>query len=457
MITGKDIIDLGYKPSKWFSKAISYANNNGLGVDALRLYIDEEIISKEPKQIPPRDTPISFHKNIVAETQAEKSNLDSVCAAMNNILTIPTAVDAAIMPDACPTGPNDIPVGGVVITKNAIHPAMHSADICCSVMLSNFGKTDPKIVLDAAHSKCHFGPGGRLERTKLVKELETKIYNNSLLNTQKGIEYAEYHMGSAGGGNHFIFVGRKKSNGDTVLVTHYGSRGLGAYLYKKIFKIAEKFRQEISPKLHKNLAFVPMDTPEGVEYWDALQTIRLWTKYNHLYIHEKIAVASNSEVYENYWNEHNFVFKDGYTYIHAKGSTPLLDKYVPDSTNGLRLIPMNMRDGILIVRGEETETNLGFAPHGSGRNYSRAEHSKIALQNKNGNQLFEEETLGLDIRFFSGKIDITELPSAYKDANKVKEQIKKFNLGKIIDEVDPYGCIMDGHSKPNYRKKNKSS
>jgi hypothetical protein len=45
------------------------------------------------------------------------------------------------MPDACPTGPEgQIPVGGVVVAKNAIHPGFHSADICCSVMLTDFGK-----------------------------------------------------------------------------------------------------------------------------------------------------------------------------------------------------------------------------------------------------------------------------------------------------------------------------
>lgn len=44
----------------------------------------------------------------------------------------------------------------------------------------------------------------------------------------------------------------------------------------------------------------------------------------------------------DFWNEHNFVFKDSNKFYHAKGATPLEDKFVRDSYNGLRLIPLNM-------------------------------------------------------------------------------------------------------------------
>jgi RNA-splicing ligase RtcB len=241
-------------------------------------------------------------------------------------------------------------------------------------------------------------------------------------------------------------VGRKKSNGNICVVTHHGSRNFGSLLFSKGVKIAEKFCSEISPNLNKKIAWIPFDTQEGKNYWDALQIVREWTKLNHTLIHEAIQHKINSLFHNLFWNEHNFVFKRDNLFLHGKGATPLSSDFVPDSQDGLRLIPMNMRDGILIVRGEETQTNLGFTSHGAGREMSRTEHSKKVLVNKNGNELFDEETKGLDVRFFSGNIDITELPSAYKNATKVKEQIKKFNLGEIIDEIESYGCIMDGHS-----------
>ncbi len=75
-------------------------------------------------------------------------------------MRVPTVEKGAIMPDACPSGSalGTIPVGGIVATKNAIHPSFHSADICCSVAI--LGDVDPKAMLDAAMEQTHFGPGG---------------------------------------------------------------------------------------------------------------------------------------------------------------------------------------------------------------------------------------------------------------------------------------------------------
>ena len=59
----------------------------------------------------------------------------------------------------------------------------------------------------------------------------------------------------------------------------------------------------------------------------------------------------------------------------------------------------------------------------------------------------------MDVRFFSNKIDISELPSAYKNAESVKNQIKQFGLGEVVDEILPYGCIMAGHFEQHWNKK----
>jgi RNA-splicing ligase RtcB len=115
---------------------------------------------------------------------------------------------------------------------------------------------------------------------------------------------------------------------------------------------------------------------------------------------------------------------------------------MPDIT-GPRIIPLNMAQPILIVEGETTAHNLGFAPHGAGRNLSRSQHKR----NRAGmipEAIFAEETQGIDARFYCGTIDISELPSAYKDAEAVKRQIHAFDLAEVLDEIMPYGCIMAG-------------
>ena len=232
-----------------------------------------------------------------------------------------------------------------------------------------------------------------------------------------------------------------------MMITHHGSRGVGARLYDKGMKIAERFRKEISPDTLKQNAWIPFETEEGQTYWEALQVIRSWTKANHEVIHNATAEKLGAGVQNRFWNEHNFVFKKGDLFYHAKGATPLDAAFMPDIT-GPRLIPLNMSEPVLIVEGETTDSNLGFAPHGAGRNLSRTQHRR-SKGDQTIESVFAEETAGLDVRFFSKEIDITELPSAYKNAKTVRNQMEEFGLGTVIDEVMPYGCIMAGDWEKN--------
>ena len=164
-------------------------------------------------------------------------------------------------------------------------------------------------------------------------------------------------------------------------------------------QVAERFRRKLSPETLKQNAWIPFDTQEGTDYWEALQIIRKWTKENHTCIHHAIAENLNIQVENRFWNEHNFVFQENDVFYHAKGATPINKAFLPEE-NTLRLIPLNMAEPILIVDGETTENNLGFAPHGAGRNISRTQHKRMH-EGRTIEELFEEETAGLDVRFYS--------------------------------------------------------
>jgi len=441
-INGNTLIDLGFTPKKWFKTAIEHINEKQLTEHDMLAYLEQY---KSQPMIELHKKPVPFVINIKAENEQEEENVQSVIETMNEVMKTPTVVSGSIMPDACPTGIiGTIPVGGVVVTKNAIHPGMHSADICCSVMLTDFGKADPKLVMDAAHASTHFGGGGRErdDQYKFPQELLEAFEGNKILNDNSLIQLARKHLGTQGDGNHFLFVGTSKNTGNTMMITHHGSRGVGAKLFNKGMNIAELFRKDISEDTLKQNAWIPFETEEGQDYWNALQVIRKWTKQNHICIHDATAEKINAKIENRFWNEHNFVLKDGDLFYHAKGATPLNEKFMPDIT-GPRLIPLNMAEPVLIVNGESTENNLGFAPHGAGRNISRTAH--IRTKGKTPiSEIFDEETKGLDIRFFSKEIDISELPSAYKNAESVRSQMDEFGLGTVIDEVLPYGSIMAG-------------
>lgn len=376
---------------------------------------------------------------------------------MAELMRTPVIRSGAIMPDACPAGPpGTIPVGGVVASEG-IHPGMHSADICCSMAISVFPRIAPIDLLNAVHGITHFGPGGRPRGAQLrpAPELLARFDANRL--TRDLISPAIEHFGTQGDGNHFAFVGTIKSTGETALVTHHGSRGPGAKLYNKGMKLAERHRRELSPETLEQNGWIPADTEDGDTYWEALQLIRQWTKGNHLVIHDLAAERLGTTVADRLWNEHNFVFRksDGLFY-HGKGATPAFDNWADDATD-LTLIPLNMAEPVLIVRGRNAAHGLGFSPHGAGRNFSRSQHKRMQ-GGRTDAEIFAAETAGIDARFFSGVTDVSELPSAYKNAAALRRQIESFGLAEVVDEVIPFGCIMAGDWQVNapWRKKARS-
>ena len=206
----------------------------------------------------------------------------------------------------------------------------------------------------------------------------------------------------------------------------------------------------MSPETRKQNAWIPFDTAEGAAYWDALQILRAWTKANHFAIHDMVLDAVGAGAEDRFWNEHNFVFRRGDTFLHGKGATPAWDGFAPDS-NGLVLIPLNMAEPVLIARGKDRREALGFCPHGAGRNFSRTEdarrHHGVPIADR-----VARETKGLDVRFWAGKPDTGELPSAYKRADEVVRQIRAFDLAEVVDYVDPYGCIMAGDWQTDFHR-----
>lgn len=361
--TGKYLIDKGFEGAYWFTEVLEYLNTHTLTEEEIDAYLKPY---EKPPSIPLKSEPAPLHINIRAEHESELTNVGDVIETMNAVLRTPTAIGGAVMPDACPTGPiGTIPVGGVVATKNAIHPGMHSADICCSVMLTDLGKVDPKKVLDAAFESTHFGPGGRQrdEQFRFPPELLAAFEGNPLLKDKNMIQTARKHLGTQGDGNHFLFVGVSKLTGNTMMVTHHGSRAPGAMLFKRGMTLAERYRNYLSPQTLKQNAWIPFDTEDGKNYWEALQVMRQFTKTNHEVIHDATIEKLGVELKNRFWNEHNFVFKQGDVFYHAKGATPLNSAFMPDVT-GPRLIPLNMAEPVLIVEGETTDSNMGFAPHG---------------------------------------------------------------------------------------------
>lgn len=435
MIDGNTLIAWGFKPGRWFKNALETANAmraGGADDDAIFIALQ----AMQPIETLMRTNGVPFSMLIDAENELERANIAAVAQHMDALMRVPTIVAGAVMPDACPSGaaPGTIPVGGVVACDDAIHPGFHSSDICCSVAITVFArKDDPRRILDAVHAVTHFGPGRRDRILEPPDDVMSRFACNPFL---KGLEpFAIGHHATQGDGNHFAFVGHLKSTGQAALVTHHGSRGLGAQVYKRGMAVARKHTAIHAPKIPGHNAWINASSEDGRNYWDALQVVRLWTRANHNAIHDLAAARIGNAIADRFWNEHNFVFrKDDGLFYHGKGATPNWSGFSEDD-DGRTMVPLNMAEPVLVLKHRNNRDALGFAPHGAGRNIGRK-----AFLRENRPQL----PAGIDARFYCGKPDLSELPQAYKNAASVRSQIEKFGLGEVIDEVIPYGSIMAG-------------
>ncbi|AIK68485.1 hypothetical protein Lo5R7ANS_15 [Mesorhizobium phage vB_MloP_Lo5R7ANS] len=169
------------------------------------------------------NTPIYI--NLQAHTDGEFENYAKVIDHVTELAKIETVEALAVLPDACPAGqaPGTIPVGGVAKVRGAIHPGMHSADVCCSMAYTNLGKVDPNIVLTWSMATTHFGIGGRAPDRVIQPpfDLIAKMENNPFFRDVG--DTLVTHFATQGDGNHFLYVGTLSSTGDTVIVTHHAA------------------------------------------------------------------------------------------------------------------------------------------------------------------------------------------------------------------------------------------
>jgi len=488
LFTEEDLIAAGYEPGPkipmLLAKAAEY-EERGISDRKYALKLLKRDVGPPPVKAVMREKPAPMAEAIVAHTKDEKESLKLTRKSMQELLCVPVIERGVLMPDACPSvkGQAVIPVGGAIAVDRAIIPAAHSADICCS-MFATFYEERSSVAkeLDALVLATRFGPEHR-HLDDIVEDpvVNENVWLNRFLTGLR--DRARVYMADQGDGNHFAYIGevtvtsemvamlrlaghtelagQLEGNRDEageatprilrVLVTHHGSRGLGAHVYKRGQIAAEKHVRRVADRIPEAGAWLDAETDTGRDYWHALQYVSRWTEANHRSIHrrflERIAATSVAEVK----NEHNFVWQRGDTFYHGKGATPAWRD--EQGRPQLGLIPLNMAEPILLVLGADQEQFLSFAPHGAGRNLSRTAMRRLYPDEISRRHLIEKTTRDIDVRWFCGKPDLSETPAAYKDAATVRAQIREFGLAEIVAEIRPLGCIMAGDSGRSWRNR----
>ena len=422
----------------------NYLADEVLGKIAEKLV--EEVI-KETAEIPLNEKGIEY--NIFGAKHIE----DGALKQMEIAAKLPVAVAGALMPDAHQG--YGLPIGGVLATNNAIIPYAVGVDIGCRMCLSIFAIEPTELKKREAYfqrelvANTLFGAGREFAEKTEHEVLNRKEFSEiKLLQTLQN--KAIRQLGSSGSGNHFVEFGKIEITdaenpmgvhvGEYVgLLTHSGSRGLGANIANHYTQVA--MQKTVLPKEAKHLAWLDLDTEAGNEYWLAMNLAGDYASACHHTIHSKIANAIGEKPLAMVENHHNFAWKEMYegqeVIVHRKGATPA-------GKNVLGIIPGSMTAPGFIVKGKGETTSLNSASHGAGRKMSRSK----ALANIT-HEAMRKELADFGVKLIGGGLD--EAPFAYKDIHEVMKC--QTNLVDVVGKFYPAIVQMDGSDPRKSRKR----
>ena len=288
-----------------------------------------------------------------------------------------------------------------------------------------------------------------------------------LLQGLKGKAYDQ--LGSSGSGNHFLDVCEVETTGIYpdgrqlyALVSHSGSRGVGAQVGKYYSKLAAENCPDDVPA---DYAYFDANSALGQEYWKVMNLMGRYAQACHHLIHARFYLATAQDtlpvsfraalgfpaqaetLYTLHaqvdgelalvplWvleNHHNFAWKmveDGVTYyIHRKGATPA-------AQGQYGIIPGSSASNIYLVVGKGHPDSLESTSHGAGRLRSRSATTKLHDQAKVDAYYaaFGTETYG---------VAPDETVFAYKDIDAV--MAAQADLADIAATLKPIYVVMGG-------------
>lgn len=376
--------------------------------------------------------------------------------AMHQMYTaakLPVAVAGALMPDA--HSGYGLPIGGVLATHNAVIPYGVGVDIGCRMCLSVFDM-DPKELLKKENyfirelnEATLFGSGQQFDHAADHEVMDRPEFGAlPLLKNLHGRAWKQ--LGSSGSGNHFAEFGVVEiSQKDEILgidagtyiglLSHSGSRALGAAIANHYTKIAKQKRR--LPGEAANLAWLNLDEEAGMEYWISMNLAGDYASACHHIIHAKLAGQLGTKAMKMVENHHNFAWKEVWegkeVIVHRKGATPA-------GKNVLGIIPGSMTANGFIVKGKGEEASVNSASHGAGRLMSRTRAMQFVTESA-----LKQELKKHGVKLIGGGLD--EAPFAYKDIHTVMQSQQQ--LVEVVGKFAPKIVKMDGAKHKMWGKK----
>jgi len=340
----------------------------------------------------------------------------------------------AIMPDS--HSGYGMPIGGVMATQHGIIvPNAVGVDIGCGMIavkttLQEIGTDTIKTIMGKIREVIPVGFNHQTSEQSWNGFSEAPTI--SII--QRELTSSKKQLGTLGGGNHFIEI-QNGDDGHIWLMIHSGSRNFGlktaTEYHKKAMGWCERWYSNIPDK---ELSFLPIETDDGKQYYEAMNYCLKFAQANRALMMERVCEIVNEitsadkideiNIHHNYAAFEHHYGKD--VLIHRKGATK--------ATSGLRgIIPGSMGTSSYIVEGLGNEESFQSCSHGAGRRMGRGEATRTL------NLEDEQKKMGGIIHGLRTSKELDEAPGAYKDIDVVMENQK--DLVKIVTKLTPLGVI----------------
>lgn len=346
---------------------------------------------------------------IMCDETMEKSMVEEMAKSQVRMICdneVSQGAKIRVMPDVHPGKVG--PIGLTMTVGKKILPSLVGIDIGCGMLAVKLGKIRNDFIKLDTVIRDNVPVGFALR--KGVHAYADRIeLNNLKCFSHIRSEKALLSLGTLGGGNHFIELDKAK-NGEVYLIVHTGSRHLGKEVAEYYIKAGQ---DELKDNGINNIPF-EMTYLSGYLMEDYLQDLKIVEEYailNRKIIAAEIIKKMKWKVIEEISCSHNYVDFSGNQPILRKGAiSAKLDEKV--------IIPINMKEGVLLGRGLGNEEWNNSAPHGSGRVLSRGEVNSSHTVSE-----FKKKMKGIYTSCIS-KDTLDEAPFAYRGIDYIKEVIK---------------------------------
>jgi tRNA-splicing ligase RtcB (3'-phosphate/5'-hydroxy nucleic acid ligase) len=318
---------------------------------------------------------------------------------------------------------------------------------------------------------------GSAEDLSVTEEDGGFVSANAQSVSPKAKERGNDQLGTLGSGNHFLEVQEVVEiydaeaaramglfAGQITVLIHSGSRGLGHQVCTDYVQRLQKSLLSYSITVpDRELVCAPFDSPEGQQYWGAMQAAANYAWCNRQLLAHLVrrtfdevlaGKVKDTDLRQVYDIAHNIGKVEEYTiggrrtrlFVHRKGATRAFPAGSPEVPAPYRLvgqpviIPGSMGTSSYVLAGQQTalDATFGTSCHGAGRSLSRAAAKRGVRAEDVVNDLARR---GIRVKGASMGGIVEEAPDAYKDVDRVVSVVHNAGIARKVARLQPLGVI----------------